>query len=62
MRNIHLNGYDKPYPIQQQAIPVALNFRDMIGLAPTGSGKSVAFLLPLVAFLEKQPVLQGQLI
>jgi ATP-dependent RNA helicase DDX23/PRP28 len=57
MRNIHLNGYEKPYPIQQQAIPVALNFRDMIGLAPTGSGKSVAFLLPLIAFLEKQPVL-----
>lgn len=57
MRNIDLNGYDKPYPIQQQAIPVALNFRDMIGLAPTGSGKSVAFLLPLISFLERQPVL-----
>lgn len=53
MRNIDMNGYDTPYPIQQQAIPIAMNCRDMIGLAPTGSGKSVAFLLPLISYLER---------
>lgn len=62
MRNIDINGYANPYPIQQQAIPVAMKCRDMIGLAPTGSGKSVAFLLPLVSFLEKQPPIEGNLI
>lgn len=55
MRNIEQNGFDKPMPIQQQAIPIASMYKDMIGLAPTGSGKSAAFLLPLISFLEKQP-------
>ena len=41
--------------IQMQAIPIGLKYRDMIGLAPTGSGKSAAFLIPLIAFLNKMP-------
>ena len=53
--NIRRNGYHKPTAIQMQALPIGMNMRDMIGLAPTGSGKSAAFLLPLVSFLLKQP-------
>jgi ATP-dependent RNA helicase DDX23/PRP28 len=45
-----------------QAIPVGMNFRDMIGLAPTGSGKSVAFLLPMINFLLKMPPITGELV
>ena len=42
-------GFDAPTPIQAQAIPHGLNGRDVLGLAQTGTGKTAAFGLPLVA-------------
>lgn len=50
-------GFVKPTPIQMQAIPAALAKRDLIALAPTGSGKSAAFLIPLAEYLFKLPKL-----
>ncbi|MFH2204477.1 MAG: DEAD/DEAH box helicase [Elusimicrobiota bacterium] len=41
-------GFEKPTPIQQQAIPPALEGQDIVGSAQTGSGKTVAFALPLL--------------
>lgn len=41
-------GYERPYPIQQQAIPAILKERDVLGIAQTGSGKTASFVLPIL--------------
>src|SRR3712207_3245058 len=46
VRNVTELGYETPTPIQQQAIPAALEGRDVLGRAPTGTGKTAAFMLP----------------
>jgi ATP-dependent RNA helicase RhlE len=51
-------GYTTPTPIQQQAIPVVLEGRDVLGLAQTGTGKTAAFLLPILHQLTKGPLRQ----
>ncbi|PAA47810.1 hypothetical protein BOX15_Mlig032033g2 [Macrostomum lignano] len=51
--------FDKPTPIQCQALPIALSGRDMIGIAATGSGKTLAFLLPLLVHIRAQPPLEA---
>lgn len=48
-------GYVDPTPIQRQAIPVALEGRDLVGSAQTGTGKTAAFLLPILQRLKNEP-------
>jgi len=50
-------GYTKPSPIQMQAIPIALQGRDLIGVAETGSGKTASFVLPMLVYISKLPPL-----
>ncbi|HTA17615.1 MAG TPA: DEAD/DEAH box helicase [bacterium] len=48
-------GFEKPTPIQQQAIPVVLSGKDLLGSAQTGTGKTAAFLLPVLHLLLTEP-------
>ncbi|MCH7735924.1 MAG: DEAD/DEAH box helicase [Chloroflexi bacterium] len=52
-------GYTKPTPIQEKAIPVALQGRDLLGLAQTGTGKTAAFALPILHRLATTPPKRG---
>ena len=47
-------NYDTPYPIQVEAIPAVLQQKDILGLAPTGSGKTSAYILPILQQLLQQ--------
>ena len=52
-KNIAAKGYTKPTPIQDQVIPLILQGKDVIGIANTGTGKTAAFLIPLINEVEK---------
>lgn len=48
-------GFETPTPIQEQAIPIILNNKDLIGCAQTGTGKTAAFVLPILNKLAQHP-------
>uniref|UniRef100_J3MQG5 RNA helicase n=1 Tax=Oryza brachyantha TaxID=4533 RepID=J3MQG5_ORYBR len=48
-------GFEKPMPIQAQALPIIMSGRDCIGIAKTGSGKTLAFVLPMLRHVKDQP-------
>ncbi|XP_033883359.2 ATP-dependent RNA helicase DDX42 [Acipenser ruthenus] len=58
MHQIRKSEYTKPTPIQCQGVPIALNGRDMIGIAKTGSGKTAAFIWPMLVHIMDQKELQ----
>ncbi|XP_066535880.1 probable ATP-dependent RNA helicase DDX43 [Hoplias malabaricus] len=56
MENIHRVGFKKPTPIQSQAWPIVLKGLDLIGIAQTGTGKTLSYLLPGFIHMDQQPV------
>ena len=59
LQSLRKSNYEKPTPIQAQALPIILSGRNMIGIAKTGSGKTLAFVLPIFRHIKDQPPLEG---
>jgi ATP-dependent RNA helicase RhlE len=55
LKALQKEGYTTPTPIQAQTIPHALQGKDILGLAQTGTGKTAAFALPILQLLNQQP-------
>src|ERR1700750_865438 len=53
LRALKTEGYTTPTPIQQQAIPIVLQQRDLLGCAQTGTGKTAAFAIPILQILHQ---------
>ena len=56
LRALKSKGYTQPTPIQQQAIPVVLAGRDLLGCAQTGTGKTAAFAIPILQVLHEEKI------
>jgi ATP-dependent RNA helicase RhlE len=56
LQAIEEQGYTKPTPVQEQAIPLILQGRDMLAGAQTGTGKTAGFALPLLQLMHNQPL------
>jgi ATP-dependent RNA helicase RhlE len=54
LKALRTEGYEKPTPIQEQAIPIILNRKDLLGCAQTGTGKTAAFAIPILQILTGQ--------
>ena len=55
-RAVDEEGYVTPTPIQAQTIPAALEGQDILGCAQTGTGKTAAFVLPILDFIAENDV------
>lgn len=56
IRSVKKLGYLKPFPIQELAVPVILQGKDMMGIAQTGSGKTACFVMPILEKLQNTEV------
>ena len=59
LERLNLQGYEIATEVQAKSIPIALKGEDIIGSAKTGSGKSLAFLIPTVEYILKNPINEG---
>ena len=58
IQSLTRQNWTRPTPIQAQGWPMALSGRDVVGIAQTGSGKTLSFILPAVVHINHQPYLE----
>ena len=58
MELIRRSGFERPTPIQCQALPAIMSGRDCVGVAKTGSGKTLAYVLPMLRHVKDQPAIE----
>ncbi|EAS02223.2 DEAD/DEAH-box helicase (macronuclear) [Tetrahymena thermophila SB210] len=58
---VRRSKYEKPTPIQMQTIPIGLQRKDLIGISQTGTGKTCAFLIPLITYLRSLPPMDEEI-
>lgn len=61
LQGLDAMGFEKPTPIQEESIPVILDDKDIIAVAQTGTGKTAAFLLPVLHKISEQKIQEGQI-
>ncbi|WP_426478573.1 DEAD/DEAH box helicase [Chryseobacterium sp. CBSDS_008] len=60
IRSVNKLGYLKPFPIQEQAVPIILQGKDLMGIAQTGSGKTACFVMPILEKLQHAEIKKGR--
>ncbi len=61
LQGLDAMGFEKPTPIQEQSIPIIIDNKDIIAVAQTGTGKTAAFLLPVLHKISEQQIEEGQI-
>lgn len=61
LQGLDAMGFEKPTPIQEQSIPIIIDNKDIIAVAQTGTGKTAAFLLPVLHKISEQKIQEGQI-
>lgn len=56
IKSVRKLGFLKPFPIQEQTVPVILSGKDLMGIAQTGSGKTACFVMPILEKLQNEEV------
>ena len=62
LKALAASNYSEPYPIQEQAIPAILKRKDILGIAQTGSGKTAAFVLPILMNLQRKELSKSRFV
>lgn len=60
LKSLIRQNISEPYPVQKEVVPAILNQKDVLGIAPTGSGKTAAYVLPLLARLQENTVIKNR--